>query len=53
MRNRVAVEIVGDQELARSVNAAGPSKLEDADADSSEADDQERSGAKRVNMIPF
>ncbi|CDI98631.1 THO complex subunit 5 protein [Echinococcus multilocularis] len=41
LQRRVTVKIVGDSELARSVNSAASSNVDEVDADSSEVDDQD------------
>ncbi|VDD76013.1 unnamed protein product [Mesocestoides corti] len=47
LKARMNVRIVGDLELARSINATTASNFEDFDADSSESGDQEGPGGKR------
>ncbi|KAL5108448.1 hypothetical protein TcWFU_001135 [Taenia crassiceps] len=47
LQKRVSVKIAGDSELARSVNSAAPSIVDEADADSSELDDQDGLLVKR------
>lgn len=46
----MSVKIVGDSELARSVNSAAPSNVDEVDADSSELDDQDGLLVKRVSL---
>ena len=43
------MQIVGDLELARSVNSAALSNVDEVDVDSSEADDQDGPLVKRVS----
>lgn len=48
LRKQVSVQIVGDLELARSVNSAVIPSVDEVDVDSSEADDQDGAVVKKV-----